>query len=396
MRQPSFPHSTSADLGGSVLVAIPAHDEADNIERCLAALAMQRDEMGAPVVQGAFEILVFANNCTDATVKVARDFAALSPHPVRVVAEQLPPGQRSAGGARKRAMDLAAVILHQRGGAGLILTTDADSCVAPTWFAATMREFGQGVDCVAGYIDANPLELVSLGRTFLSRGRLEDNYLRLMAEIDSRCDERPHDPWPSHRVSSGASLAVTLAAYTAIGGLPPRPVGEDAALTKALDRAGFRVRHSMEVSVATSCRLDGRAQGGAADTMRLRHAVPDAPCDDDLEPALKATRRAIYRGRLRQLLNGEAPANRLPRGWRMPEPITQELLRSGIGFEEAWRRLCDGTPILQRGQPLRPSDLPRQIAMANLILRELRRPVSAPTTVPAGRPRCEAALEPAA
>lgn len=392
MRQPSFLHPIHTDL--RAIVAIPAYNEAADIERCLAALAMQRDEAGAPVPAGAFDILILANNCTDATAEVARTFSALVPHPVTVVAEQLPPDQRSAGGARKRAMDLAAEMLRERGD-GLILTTDADSTVSPTWFASTMREFDRGVDCVAGYIDANPLELVSLGRAFLGRGRLEDRYLRLIAEIYARCDKRPHDPWPNHRVSSGASLAVTLAAYTAIGGLPPRPVGEDSALTEALDRAGFRVRHSMDVSVATSCRLDGRAQGGAADTMRLRHAVPDAPCDDDLEPALQATRRAIYRGWLRRLLNKTAP-QRPPRGWRVPAAVTTELLQQGLAFEDAWRELCDRSPILQRGLLLRPSDLPRQIAMAQIILRQLRRPVRTPTIVPADRPDLGAALESAA
>lgn len=382
-----------ADLRGPAIIAIPAHNEAAEIERCLAALAMQRDEAGAPVPEGAFEILVFANNCSDATAEVARNFAALVPHPVSVIVEQLPPDQRSAGGARKRAMDLAAGTLDERGHAGLIFTTDADSCVAPTWFAATMREFGQGVDCVAGYIDANPLELVSLGRPFLRRGRLEDTYLRLIAEIDARCDARPHDPWPNHRVSSGASLAVTLSAYRAIGGLPPRPVGEDSALTGALDRAGFRVRHSMEVSVATSCRLDGRAQGGAADTMRLRHAEPDAPCDDDLEPALNATRRAIYRGWLRKLVNGEAQL--LPRGWRVSDAVTKQLLRSDLTFDEAWQQACDHSPILRRGETLRPSDLPRQIAIANIILQQLRRAVRLAKIVPADRRHHEATLEPA-
>ena len=396
MRQPLFLNSNRTDFGALAIVAIPAHDEAANIERCLAALAMQRDETGAPVREGAFEILVFANNCTDATAEIVSNFAALMPHSLRVVVEQLPPGQRSAGGARKRAMDLAAAILLERGGTGLILTTDADSCVAPTWFAGTMREFSHGVDCVAGYIDANPLELVSLGRTFLGRGRLEDTYLSLVAEIYARCDERPHDRWPNHRVSSGASLAVTLEAYTAIGGLPPRPVGEDAALTEALDSAGFRVRHSMQVSVATSCRLDGRAQGGAADTMRLRHAVPDAPCDDDLEPALQATRRAIYRGWLRRLLDGEWSPHLLPRGWRVPAEVTTDLLQPGLAFEEAWQQLCRRSPILQRGLPLRPSDLPRQIAMANIIVRQLRRPVRSPTIAPADRRYLEPALESAA
>ena len=34
--------------------------------------------------------------------------------------------------------------------------------------------------------------------------------------------------------------------------------------------------------------------------MRHRHAVPDAPCDEDIEPALQATRRALCKGFLRE------------------------------------------------------------------------------------------------
>jgi Glycosyltransferase like family 2 len=396
VRKPKISSSTRACTGAAV-VAIPACNEAAQIERCLAALATQRDETGAPVPQGAFKILIYANTCSDDTADVVRAYARNMPHPVSVIEEQLPPGQRSAGWARKRAMDLAAVLLAERKGQGLgkglILTTDADSCVAPTWFAATVREFARGVDCVAGYIDAHPPELVGLGRAFLDRGRLEDTYLRLIAEIDARCDPRLHDPWPNHRVSSGASLAVTWAAYTAIGGLPPRPVGEDSALTAALDRAGFRVRHSMAVSVSTSCRFDGRAAGGAADTMRLRHAVPDAPCDDDLEPALQATRRAICRGALRSWLSGERASHALPRGWRIPDAVISKL-PPGAPFEDAWMQICRDSPILQRA-PLRPSDLPRQIAMANIILRQLRQPVRSRKIAPADRRRHEAALEPA-
>ena len=382
---------------GRAIVAIPAHNESQRIRRCLSALAMQRDEAGAPIRTGAFDILVFANNCTDATAAVVREFAALVPHPIVVIEAQLPPDQLSAGRARKLAMDLAAARLIERGAVdGLILTTDADSCVSPTWFAATMREMQSGVDCVAGYIDAEPLEIVGLGSAFLARGRLEDTYLRLLAEIDARCDPRPHDPWPNHRVSSGASLALTLASYQAIGGLPPRPVGEDSALTAALERAGFKVRHSMAVSVMTSCRLDGRAQGGAADTMRLRHQQTDAPCDDDLEPALQATRRSIYRGHLRRLL-AERPAHReLPRSWQISTETLRLLSEPGVVFEEAWQRMCRDSAALQRGAPLRPSDLPRQIAIAQMVLRQLRRPLIAPTTAPGDTHRPSRWLEPAA
>jgi cellulose synthase/poly-beta-1,6-N-acetylglucosamine synthase-like glycosyltransferase len=306
------------------VVAIPAHNEAPYIAECLAALALQRDRAGAPIAQGSLEILVFANNCTDQTVSVARQASQSIPHPVVVVEENMPTGQLNAGWARKRAMDLAAVRLAEVAPIhGLILTTDADSRVAPTWLAATLHEFGKGVDCVAGYIDAIPGEYIALGGKFLSRGRLEDTYLRYIAEIDARCDPRPHDPWPNHRVSSGASLAVTLAAYSAIGGLPPRPVGEDSALTSALNRAGFKTRHSMDVYVSTSCRFEGRATGGAADTMRYRHGVSDAPCDHDIEPALQATRRALCKGILRgRWLNGPTAPPGLPPWWyRARSPV---------------------------------------------------------------------------
>ena len=360
------------------VVAIPAHNEAPYIAACLAALAFQRDDMGAPISRGSLEILIFANNCTDETATIARQAARSIPHPVTVVEETLPTGHLNAGWARKRAMDLSAIRLAEVAPVhGLILTTDADSRVSPTWLAATLREFAKGADCVAGYIDAIPAEYLALGSDFLTRGRLEDTYLRYLAEISSLCDPRLHDPWPNHRVSSGASLAVTLAAYSAIGGLPPRPVGEDSALTETLDRAGFKVRHSMDVSVATSCRFDGRAMGGAADTMRHRHAVPDAPCDDEIEPALQATRRALLKGILRKRWIDGAGLRAWPTALAVPKEVCSLFDGSrSSSFEDAWAAVCDCSSVLKRGCSLRPSDLPRQIAIAKIIVRHLSTPLS--------------------
>ena len=356
------------------VVAVPAHNEACCIADCLAALALQRDQAGAPLQHGTLEILIFANNCSDETAAGARQASHSIPHPVHVVEEDLPAEKRNAGWARKRAMDLAAIRLAEVAPInGLILTTDADSRVAPTWVAATLREFETGVDCVAGYIDAIPAEYMALGGTFLTRGRLEDTYLRYLAEINARCDPRPHDPWPNHRVSSGASLAVTAAAYSAIGGLPPRPVGEDSALTDTLSRAGFKVRHSMDVCVSTSCRFDGRATGGAADTMRYRHSVLDAPCDDDVQPALPTTRRALYKRILRDRWTKGSAA----RPWPTALSRSRELADLFDGphrcsFEDAWDAVCDLDTALKRAAPLRPSDLPRQIAIAKIVVRHLR------------------------
>jgi hypothetical protein len=252
---------------------------------------------------------------------------------------------------------------------GVLLTTDADSAVSASWFAENMRHLEDGVECVAGYIDAEAPEIVSLGAAFLQRGRLEDMYLRLVAEIYALCDPRPHNLWPNHRVSSGASIAVTLAAYDAVGGMPDRALGEDGAFTAILDEKGFRVRHPLDVSVITSCRLDGRAAGGAADTMRRRRDMPNEPCDDELEPAFGTLRRAVMRGFLR----------RASQEGRLAPAITRvcgedwKPKYAAPTFAEAWKDLEARHPKLQRGASLRPSDLPRQIAVAKFILRHLRR-----------------------
>lgn len=345
--------------------------------RCLAALAAQRDRFGAPVAADAFEILVFANNCNDGTAAIARRFADGIIQRIVVVEEELPAEMANAGWARKRAMDLAAIRLETLGEGHVILTTDADSCVAPGWFSANLQELARGVECVAGYVDAVPHEIVSLGRDFLKRGRLEDTYLRLVAEITARCDPRTHDPWPNHRVSSGASLAVTVAAYRAIGGLPARALGEDAALTASLDEAGFKVRHSLEVTVQTSCRIVGRAPGGAADTLQRRLADLDAPCDDDLEPALRVARRAMCRSLFRRMWQGALDEGPVSARLRIPVEGIRRLRAEAATFLEAWEAVSNGSPLLADRRTLRPSELPRQIAIARMMVATLR--VAGPT-----------------
>jgi Glycosyl transferase family 2 len=351
----------------AAIVCIPARNEADRIGRCLAALAVQRDRNGAPVVPGSFAVLLLVNNSTDATAQAARSMALQVPYPLEVLEITLESGA-TAGGARRRAMEEAAARLRAGERNGVLLTTDADSAVSPSWYAENMRHLEEGADCVAGYIDAEAPEIVSLGAAFLERGRLEDMYLRLVAEIYALCDPRPHDPWPNHRVSSGASIAVTVAAYDAVGGMPDRALGEDGAFTAILEEKGFRVRHPLDVCVLTSCRLNGRAAGGAADTMRHRRDLPNAPCDDELEPALATLRRAVMRGLLRQASEkrklGPAMERLYGEDWR-PNCAAST-------FADAWKEMQIRHPKLRRGPPLRPSNLPRQIAVAKFILRHLR------------------------
>lgn len=369
----------------STIIAIPACNEAERIGACLAALALQRDRYGSPLAADAFEILVFANNCTDDTVAIIERIAKSVPQRVVVAEERLAPEMSNAGWARKRAMDLAADRLDELPDAGVVMTTDADSCVSPTWVWSNLQELATGVDCVAGYVDAVPTEIISLGGSFLHRGRLEDTYLSLVAEIVARCDPRAHDPWPNHRVSSGASLAVTGGAYRAIGGLPARPLGEDAALTASLEEAGFKVRHSLDVNVQTSCRLIGRATGGAADTMQRRLTDLDAPCDEDLEPALHLTRRALCKSLFRRAWLGAVDVDVYSARTAIPPDLLPRLRAEEATFLEAWEAVSAASPVLSRRRTLRPSELPREICAARLILATLRAERPRTTIFPSDR-----------
>ena len=135
----------------AAIVAIPAHNEAERIGACLASLAVQRDQAGKPVASGTFEVLVFANNCSDETAETARCYAAAVPYRLHVVEDRLPPRSAHAGGARKVAMDRAAELLMAgRRHDGVILTTDADSRAGPLWIAGNLAALAEGVDARSG------------------------------------------------------------------------------------------------------------------------------------------------------------------------------------------------------------------------------------------------------
>ena len=177
------------------MVAIPAHDEAERIGACLAALAMQRDDRGAPMPAGSFSVLVLANNCRDATADLCRAFAAVAPFPLHVVECTLAPGEAHAGAPDAAPWTRRPTCWNAGPGRdGVILTTDADSRAGPTWVSATLAAFAQGADAVAAYIDADPNEYLALGAGFLARGRLEDRHL--LARGRALCRARPPQPRP--------------------------------------------------------------------------------------------------------------------------------------------------------------------------------------------------------
>ena len=353
------------DLIPNAVVAIPAKNEAQRLRGCLKALAEQVDARGRPLAGGSFGVVIFLNNCTDDSPEVARRAALACPFEVRVVEAQLPLESSHAGGARRRAMDLAAAWLGERAAFdGVILTTDADSRAAPNWIVANLTAFAQGAQAVLGRISLDE-DAEALPPALHVRGKLESVYEEQLTEISSRLDPQDENPWPHHATISGATLAVSREIYLRVGGLPCVPLGEDKALVAALRRIDARLRFSCDAQVVTSARMVGRAPGGVADTLRLRSDDPAALCDEALEPCATAFRRALWRGRLRRRgVNGAAR-------WRSALAIAGRRAEAATTFGDLWEEVEQSSPRLARRR-LSPGELPREIERAARVLRKLQ------------------------
>ena len=150
-----------------------------------------------------------------------------------------------------------------------ILSTDADTVVAPDWIFRNLQAIAAGADAVGGWIALLPPDLDALDPGTRSAYQADRQHQLLSAHLESLLDPEPCDPWPRHLDHFGASLACTPQIYARAGGLPAvRPL-EDVAFVDALRRIDARIRHAQEVHVSTSARLQGRAEVGLSGQLRI-------------------------------------------------------------------------------------------------------------------------------
>lgn len=343
----------------TLAVAIPAHDEARQLPRCLAALAAQRD---AP----PFAVVVLANNCTDDTADVARRLAPRLPYMLHVEEVTLPVGDRHAGHARGLAMARAAALLDED---GLLAGTDADASPAPGWLAGLARHHAAGSDAIAGWAIMDRASARALPASVRERGRAEARLAQLLDRLASVLDPLPWDPWPRHTGHSGANFAVGREAYWRCGGVPDVPLAEDRLLFARLAEIGARIRHAPDCVVHVSARLKGRAAGGMADALRRRAADADPFCDASIEPVSHVLRRHRLRRALREGVEIERLAGRL--GLTGAEA---ETLTSGLSEDQCWARLRAAAPRLQP-TPVPALELARQTRAAERALKRLGIPL---------------------
>lgn len=250
-----------------IAVALPAKNEVAQLPACLAAL-----DQAAAIYGGSVSLVVLANDCTDATAEIARH-ADVRHARLQLVQLSLLDGARHAGWARRLALDAAAATLDASD--DVLLSTDADTCVAPDWIARAVAHLDDGVAAVAGRALTRRDERRSLGDDAARRLNLLGRYYTALDWLRAERSPEPHDAWPRHYYEGGASIALSLGWYRAIGGAPTPSVAEDRALFAAVRAAGGLVRHPLDVRVFTSSRLEGRAPGGMADAFARWISQPD-------------------------------------------------------------------------------------------------------------------------
>jgi glycosyltransferase involved in cell wall biosynthesis len=343
------------------IVAIPAHNEADWIARCLTAISQQETEIFSRAI-------VLVNNSTDPTASIARDMQAALPFPLQVIEHQFSPEHRNAGQARRMAMEYAADWAPDH---GVLLCSDADGQVAPDWLSANLYHIRNGADAVAGCAVIDPVDAAAIPAILHEDDARECAYAALLDEIDSLLDPDPADPWPRHNEHSGASICVTVDAFRRVGGIPAQPVGEDRAFFAALRRIDARIRHPRDVRVTVSGRIHGRATGGMADTIRRRLIAPDLYLDDALEPAMAHAERARLRRKIRDLFDKRVRVTaRLSDDVGCPPMMLAAALHQKT-FGMAWEMFEAHATGLDRA-PVPVSALPHETAQALRILAALR------------------------
>jgi hypothetical protein len=254
-------------------VCIPARNEARLLPSTLAALGEAIDLAPEPGT-----VILIANDTADDTAVIFQDWAQTRGMAHVVASVDLADPIRNAAHARRLALDLGACVTPM----GVLLTTDADTRVAPGWIERSLAHLTAGAHLVCGRVDVDEHELASLPGPVKLCGDAEAAYFQRSAELWTAWTG---ESAPTQSVRAmGASLALTSETYCRVGRLPLPAVAEDKALAAAVRAQGLMIMEADDVRVTTSCRLDGRAAGGMSDALRERAQEPDPYCDETLVP----------------------------------------------------------------------------------------------------------------
>ena len=223
----------------AVGVLVPARDEEADVGRCLDSVLVALGRLPSDV---AAAVCLVVDRPRDGTERVAHrtvQHHRSSPHGLRSTVDVLVNERPVWVGAvrNQAARSLLDRLRAVPPSATWLLSTDADSRVDPDWVERHLALADTGVDAVAGGV-------------------------------------RPDGPVITWVDDPGglyaANLGLRAAPFLWVGGFPAVSSGEDGGVVRRFREAGRRVVVEPRLTVATSARLQGRAEGGLADLLRER------------------------------------------------------------------------------------------------------------------------------
>lgn len=300
-------------------VCVPARNEAERLPRLVDAIAAQD-------WPGVIPVAIGVNNTTDDSLDVLDRCAATYAGrlAIDVSAITFAPHDAHAGSARRFAMDRGAALLGHDHRA-ILVSTDADARPPRGWLSAIAAAVARGADVVGGRLEIDPEEPLPEPAARLRQAL--DRYWAQVRAIEDAIDPVAWDPQPRHGDHTGASVAITVGAYQACGGVPLIASGEDCAMVMAAVAHGARLTHPPDVWVNVSPRCIGRAQNGMADDMaRLVAAASGGP--PILMPGFDHWRaRVAWRRRMRA--QSDCPARLVHEEALLP-PMPRDMLLESV------------------------------------------------------------------
>jgi hypothetical protein len=235
----------------SVVVAIPAHNEADTLAACLRSVigaarhALDRGRAERIVVE------LVCHRCTDQSVEIAgREVGRYLDGYVTEVVEPA-----DVGAVRDLGVRQGIGRLGRPASDVWIFSTDADTIVPVDWVVRALEEAeGASVACVVGLAALDGWHGSGEARLAYDRIISDKIYLDDAGNL-------------THGHVYGANLVVRADAYLAAGGFISGH-GEDQRLVDALVVSGYPVLRTTTLEVLTSGRTHGRASNGLADLLR--------------------------------------------------------------------------------------------------------------------------------
>lgn len=233
-----------------VLVAIPAHNEAASIGRCLGSVARALTTAKLACDITSATLAVVAHRCTDSTAETARAAMTATPWLTTWVVES---GRDATVGDMRTRLVRRVLTRGQMSDPAQhwLFSTDADSTVPPEW----VTEMLAAARCDRAVLVAGLVALDDWNAAEQAQARYADMVAAGLTQ-------------DGHRHVYAANLAVRVDAFLAAGGFPALPHGEEHGLLAAVRAQGGRVATPLAPVVLTSARMPGRARGGLGELLR--------------------------------------------------------------------------------------------------------------------------------